>query len=70
MKVKTIQNIFIIKAKVNSNNIKQETYKTKQAIYVAIVNKIVANTNNYKQENFDNTIQYRQFCVIAKNIFR
>ncbi len=42
--------MFTIEAKVNNNNVKQETYKLKQAIYIVVVNKIVAYTNNYKQK--------------------
>ncbi len=56
LKVKITQNILIIETKVNNNNIEQKTYRTKQAIYIAIVNRIVAYTNSYKQENLNNTI--------------
>ncbi len=45
-----MQNAFIIKAKVNNNNVKQETHRRKQVIYVAIISEIVAYTNNYKQK--------------------
>ncbi len=55
-KIKTTQNIFTIKTKVDNSNVKQETYKTKQTIYIVIVNKIVAYINNYKQKNLNNTI--------------
>ncbi len=49
-----MQNVFIIEAKVNNNNIKQETHKTKQVIYIVVVNKIIAYTNSYKQKNLNN----------------
>ena len=54
----------------NSNDVRQEIYRTKQVIYIVIENKIVAYTNNYKQEKFNNIIQYRQFCVIVENILQ
>ncbi len=56
LKIKTTQNVFTIETKINSNNIKQETHKTKQVIYIVVVNKIAIYTNNYKQENLNNTI--------------
>ncbi len=47
-KIKTTQNVFIIKAKVNNRDIRQKTHKTKRAIYIVVVNRIVASTNSYK----------------------
>ncbi len=70
LKVKTTQNVFTIEAKINNNNVKQETHKTKQVLYIVIVDKIVAYTNNYKQENLNSIAQYQQLCVIAKSVFQ
>ncbi len=58
-KVKATQYVFTIKAKVNNNNIKQETHRTKRIIYIVVVNKIIAYINNYKQENLNNIAQYQ-----------
>ncbi len=55
---KTIQNISIIKVKINNNNIEQEIYRTKQTIYIIVVNKIVVYTNSYKQKKSYNIVKY------------
>ncbi len=51
-----MQNVSTTKAKIDNNNVRQETHKSKRAIYIVVVNRIAMCINSYKQENLNNTI--------------
>ncbi len=70
LKIKAVQNIFTIEAKVNERNTWANEDELKSSLHSNLLIRIIEDSYSCKQENVNKTIQSQHICVEAKSLLK